>query len=66
MKIVPKTIAALFATAMLLSSTAFAAGSNPCSNCYRAYLQCRSTGTNIYVCYERYEDCLASVGCPIP
>jgi hypothetical protein len=66
MKIVPKTIAVLFATAMLLSSTAFAAGSNPCSNCYRAYLQCLRGSSDFSTCYYAYEDCLASVGCPIP
>jgi hypothetical protein len=66
MKIIPKTIAVLFATAMMLSTGASAAPTNPCSSCYRAYIQCLRSGTNLYICYERYEECLSYAGCPIP
>lgn len=66
MKVFAKTLATLFATALIFSSTASAAATNPCSSCYRAYLQCLRNGTDIYTCYERYEDCLASFNCPIP
>jgi hypothetical protein len=59
-------LTAVMAGLTLVVSTLTADAACQPNPCYRQMLQCRASGVPYYECYFRYEDCLASYGCPIP
>lgn len=59
-------IAALAAGLCLMIAATWADAACSPNPCYKQFLQCRASGVSYYECYARYEDCLASYGCPIP